>query len=109
MKMIKIPWNFDGDLISEDTCMHAYNSESYENKFFISSKYFKGIQFYEGNIENEPYTSSYVVDIIFNKGSYLTFAGAYADEISYYFTHDESGREAAYQLVDNILSQINGG
>jgi hypothetical protein len=106
MKMIKIPWNFDGELISEDTCLHAYNSDSYESNFFVSSKYFKGIHVHEGNTEHKPYTSSYVVTLILNKGSRLTFINE-CDEIAYYFTHDEAGKETAYQLIDNIVSQIN--
>lgn len=106
MKMIKIPWNFDGELISEDTCLHAYNSDSYENKLFISSKHFKAVQIYNGNLEDEFCTESYIVTIFLNKGSDIIYADD-GDEISYYFTHDELGKETAHKLVDSIISKIN--
>ena len=103
MKMIEIPFPTHS-LLPEGECLNLFKQDSYTEKMFISSKHFKEIEVM--GYGHDDKIRSYKVTVYFNEGSGLT-QGA-DDKITYRFPDSPLGIETAHQLVDSIMTQING-
>ena len=128
--MIQVPMPFQrkvrsNDLIiDESLCDEFFDKNSYKRNMFISSNCFKEIEVGENTLSQRTHDGSngeekiqtYRVRILFKKGSDLVHSDWHKDEmssrkldqISYHFPCSEVGIETAHQLVDSIMTQING-